>query len=392
MMNAEQVRAMAPQWLKDGRNMVPAPYRNHPEILKYMANNNNSVFNYESINQQARAALNGNIHNASSAVTPATTSTSTVNYSAINAEANAALNRSIGNASSAVTPATTSTVTRAAVVPNLTPEAQKALQMAEDASKPFSTSATQINQNLGIGTVDREADLLRRKLAVQESGGRSAFRDISREWTGRSKALAEQADDAAKAVDKVDDVAKGFNWKKAGKIGAIVLGAAALIGGAAWLINKLCKKDEAPVDKTPVEETPATTEPETPETPEAPVAPIEPEVPVVPVEPTEPEAPVAPTEPTEPEVPATPELPTEYEAQRGDGIWHIAERYLKDKYANEPDKFENLTTAEKNKKILDETLRIAELNNYELVERTINGKKQNVPNPTLHPGDKVKVQ
>jgi hypothetical protein len=42
--------------------------------------------------------------------------------------------------------------------------------------------------------------------------------------------------------------------------------------------------------------------------------------------------------------------------------------------------------------ILEETLRIAKLNNYELVERTINGKKQIVPNPTIHPGDKVKVQ
>ncbi len=191
------------------------------------------------------------------------------------------------------------------------------------------------------------------------------------------------------AISKTDDVVKGFNWKKAGKIGAIVVGAAALIGGAIWLINKLNKKDEAPVDEAPVEDTPATTGPETPE---APVAPIEPEVPVVPVAPTEPEVPVAPTEPTEPEAPATPELKTEYEAQHGDGIWHIAERYLKDKYANEPDKFENLTTEEKNKMILDETLRIAELNNYELVERTINGKKQIVPNPTLHPGDKVKVQ
>lgn len=202
--------------------------------------------------------------------------------------------------------------------------------------------------------------------------------------------VADKADDAAKGIaqvaDKTDDVAKGFNWAKAGKIGAIVLGAAAIIGGAAWLINKACKKDETPVDETPVEDTPAKTEPETP------VAPNEPEVPVVPVAPTEPEVPVAPTEPTEPEAPATPELKTEYEAQRGDGIWHIAERYLKDKYANEPDKFENLTTEEKNKMILDETLRIAELNNYELVERTINGKKQIVPNPTLHPGDKVKVQ
>ena len=202
----------------------------------------------------------------------------------------------------------------------------------------------------------------------------------------------EQADDATKIVDNVDDVAKGFNWKKAGKWAAIALGVAALAGLAAWGISKLCKKDEPQVQETPkvetpVEDTPATTEPETPETQETPEAPVEPEVPVTPVIP-EPTPEVTP-EPT-PEV--KPELKTEYEAQRGDGIWHIAERYLKDKYANEPDKFENLTTAEKNKMILDETLRIAELNNYELVERTINGKKQIVPNPTLHPGDKVKVQ
>ena len=41
--------------------------------------------------------------------------------------------------------------------------------------------------------------------------------------------------------------------------------------------------------------------------------------------------------------------------------------------------------------IADETIRIAKLNNYELVEKVINGRKDIYPNPTLKPGDIVKV-
>lgn len=260
---------------------------------------------------------------------------------------------------------------------------------------PAKVSASQIDEALGIG-VDNHVlrglntdyrhlealsdykHALGDKLAKPTEFSPEILDDLT--GHGVNKEL-DAMGDYYRALEKTDDVAGKINWGKVGKwagIAALAVGAAALIG---WGISKLCKKDEAAAEETKPEETVVT--PDTPEEVVEPT-PVEPEVPVVPV-------PVEPEEPVAPEVPVEPEVPTEYAAQRGDGIWHIAERHLKDKFANEPENFENLTTSEKNKMILEETLRIAELNNYELVERVINGKKQIVPNPTLKPGDIVKV-
>ena len=80
-----------------------------------------------------------------------------------------------------------------------------------------------------------------------------------------------------------------------------------------------------------------------------------------------------------------------YVAKSGDDFWKIAEKYLKDKYKNEPEKFENLSTDEQEKLVWKEVKRIAELNNFELVTTVLNGKEVIITAPMIHPGDKVKV-
>ena len=268
---------------------------------------------------------------------------------------------------------------------------------------PAKVSASQIDEALGIG-VDNHVlrglntdyrhlealsdykHALGDKLAKPTEFSPEILDDLT--GHGVNKEL-DAMGDYYRALEKTDDVAGKINWGKIGKwagIAALAVGAAALIG---WGISKLCKKDEAAAEETKPEETKPEETVVITDTPEEVVepTPVEPEVPVVPV-PEEPEEPVAPVEPEEP---TQPEIPTEYAVQRGDGIWHIAERHLKDKFANEPEKFENLTTSEKNKMITAETIRIAKLNNYELVEKEINGRKDIYPDPTLKPGDIVKV-
>ena len=70
----------------------------------------------------------------------------------------------------------------------------------------------------------------------------------------------------------------------------------------------------------------------------------------------------------------------------------ILVEYLKDKYQLDPEKFENLTEADQAKMIYNETLRICELNGFELVEKDINSKKQIVTKVALYSGHPIKVQ
>ena len=122
---------------------------------------------------------------------------------------------------------------------------------------------------------------------------------------------------------------------KGGKATLIGLGIVALVGGAAWLFNKLSgKKSEdatpAKLDPSPV---PGKEEPETP------VVPVpgkeDPEKPVEPGK-EEPEKPVAPVEPgkEEPENPVN-VVPKDYEVKPGDCVWNIAKQHLKD-LSNDP--------------------------------------------------------
>ena len=168
-----------------------------------------------------------------------------------------------------------------------------------------------------------------------------------------------------------------FFKSKGGKATLIGLGIAALVGGAAWLFNKLSGKkseDAAPVKPNPTH-VPGKEDPEKPvepgkENPEKPVAPgkEEPETPVVPVpgkedpekpvEPgkEEPEKPVAPVEPgkEEPENPVN-VVPKDYEVKPGDCVWNIAKQHLKD-LSNDPNY--KPTNAE----ILKHTKELMELN------------------------------
>ena len=109
--------------------------------------------------------------------------------------------------------------------------------------------------------------------------------------------------------------------------------------------------------------------------------------------------PVAPAEPDTPAVEPTPvhnpnsvvDQDGNMTVKKGDGLWHIAKRYIEEKYANEPEKYENLSKAEQDKLIWKEVHRIAELNDFELVTKFINGKEVIVTSPMIHAGDKVKV-
>ena len=128
---------------------------------------------------------------------------------------------------------------------------------------------------------------------------------------------------------------------KGGKATLIGLGIAALVGGAAWLFNKLSGKkseDAAPVKPNP-------THVPGKEDPEKPVAPGK----------EEPETPVAPVPGKEdPEKPVN-VVPKDYEVKPGDCVWNIAKQHLKD-LSNDPNY--KPTNAE----ILKHTKELMELN------------------------------
>ena len=206
-----------------------------------------------------------------------------------------------------------------------------------------------------------------------------------------------KVDDNSKAIgelgSKVDDIAKQMskqNTKMALIGGAIALAGIAAAGIAGYLLGKNNDKD----DKVQAEDTTPVVKPEKEEkqeetTPVVPVVPVDPTDPTDPTEPTEPTTPVTPVDPVDPNSPI--DADGNATVQKGDGLWHIAERYLEYKFKNEPDKFKNLSETEKNQMIWKEVHRIADLNGFKLVSSIIKGKKLLVTDPMLHTGDKVQV-
>ena len=206
-----------------------------------------------------------------------------------------------------------------------------------------------------------------------------------------------KVDDNSKAIgelgSKVDDIAKQMskqNTKMALIGGAIALAGIAAAGIAGYLLGKNNDKD----DKVQAEDTTPVVKPEKEEKQEETTTVVKPEkeekseetTPVV--KPEKEEKPEE-TNPVDPNSP----IDTDGNAtvQKGDGLWHIAERYLEYKFKNEPDKFKNLSETEKNQMIWKEVHRIADLNGFKLVSSIIKGKKLLVTDPMLHTGDKVQV-
>lgn len=195
-----------------------------------------------------------------------------------------------------------------------------------------------------------------------------------------------------KLTDKVDDLAnlvKSNNKKVALVAGAAAL-TGALVGGLiAWGINKA--KDEKDAAKGAEE---AKKQPEQPvqdeivsekehkftmPTPEMPKIEI-PEFKLPELDYSK-----KPEATTEAKAEEKAEEKTEYKTVKGDSFWKIAERNLKEKYAKEPEKFENLTTEQKNRLIYKETVRLMDLNGYKFDENKW------FPEPMLHPDVKIKL-
>ena len=174
----------------------------------------------------------------------------------------------------------------------------------------------------------------------------------------------------------VGDVAKKVDWKKIGKYGAIAAGVAAVVGLGIWAYKKhkdnkaeeAAQQDLKPVlpeEKLDIDSGLDLPKIEVPKF----------EIPKLDIE-----------DGDNAEKPENTEVKTEYTTVKGDSFWKIAERHLKDKFKNEPDKFENLTTQEKNRLIYKETMRIMELNGYKLDENKW------FSDPMLHPNVKLKLE
>lgn len=73
----------------------------------------------------------------------------------------------------------------------------------------------------------------------------------------------------------------------------------------------------------------------------------------------------------------------EYTVKQGDSFWRMAEKHLKDKYQDEPEKFENLSNIQKNIMIQKECERIMKLNDYWYDDN------HNMPLPMLH--EKIRI-
>ena len=219
--------------------------------------------------------------------------------------------------------------------------------------------------------------------------------DVEKNKADRRKALFEnkgqkfggiEADKRAEEIIKKN--AKKVNWKKIGKWGAIAVVGAVLVGLAAWGIKKYNENKAANV--TNVEP-----QPESLPTPIAAKAELDKKHAPVP----EP----AITTPLDPKSPV--DADGKMTVQKGDGLWHIAERYLEAKFKTEPEKFANLTKKEQNKMIYKEMIRIAKLYEAQLNEDNqsknpikvtyqdvvINGKTQRVAIPMLRTGQKIQV-
>ena len=186
----------------------------------------------------------------------------------------------------------------------------------------------------------------------------------------------------AKQVKK----AKIFNWKKAGKWGLIGLGITTVVGLIANGIKKNNDNQETVLSNRELNSQEANQElisdtvstANQKETEEAtPSTSVVSENSTVSVESTESDSII--------------DADNNITVEAGDGLWHIARRYLEDKYKNNPEKFEQLSTDEQEKLVWKEVKRIAELNNFELVTTVLNGKEVIITAPMIHPGDKVKV-
>ena len=214
-------------------------------------------------------------------------------------------------------------------------------------------------------------------------------------------------------ADKVDDVAKKFNWKKAGKYALIGIGVAALVGLAAWGIKKYKESKEEgnatpeptpgttpeptpgttpePTPGTTPEPTPGTTPEPTPGTTPEPTPGTTPEpTPGTTPEPTPGTTPEPTPEPTPGQTPVKPNLPLDedgnYPVNKGDSFWKIAERHLMDKFKDQPEKFENLSKKEQNLLIQKECERIMKINGHWY------DNNHNLPDPMLHPDKKIKIE
>lgn len=210
------------------------------------------------------------------------------------------------------------------------------------------------------------------------------------------RAIASQGDDIAKLTNKLSKTNKRL---------ALVAGVATLVaGGIGYLIGKSNEKNEVQQNQTPIAEQ-NSSESEglfsqeieeknqaqvTEQTDSATVANQTPVTTVV--EPSDTiqqvQQPVqAPENQQNPEEIANLPLNTvgEYTTVKGDSFWKIAERYLKDKFKNEPDKFENLTAQQKDALIQKECERIMKQNNYWYDEN------HNLPKPMLYQSLKIAV-
>ena len=243
------------------------------------------------------------------------------------------------------------------------------------------------------------------------------------EVSGKIIAKVDDNADAIKTLtNKVDDMAK-TNKKMALVGGAIALVGIAAAGIAGYFIGKSNEDEKAEGTK------PEGTQPEVIEVPDENVVPPviidgedeipgenDNETPEIP-DGNDNETPVIPggDDDETPEIPGgdeneTPEVPdnnnnnehnpilnTDGTFTVGRGVkngtfWGIAEQILEWTYRNEPDKFKNLSVNQRNVMIQKETDRLMELNKRGKKEVTVNGKTWIVPEPTIHPGDKIKTQ
>lgn len=205
------------------------------------------------------------------------------------------------------------------------------------------------------------------------------------------------AENESDYLKKLGQEGKKINWAKWGKWGAVALGAAALIGLGIWGVKKYRENQEEQANNAQAQQPINNVEqPDSTATGAVipPIGVVPGDSTVVGINP-----PVAPAEPDTPAVEPTPvhnpnsvvDQDGNMTVKKGDGLWHIAKRYIEEKYANEPEKYENLSKAEQDKLIWKEVHRIAELNDFELVTKFINGKEVIVTSPMIHAGDKVKV-
>lgn len=140
--------------------------------------------------------------------------------------------------------------------------------------------------------------------------------------------------------------------KKAGKFGLIGLGAAAILGGATYLIGKLVGDDDKV--KEDKNQTPAPTQPDkTNPNDETNPAPVNPDDKTNPEDKTEPTP--GPTNPDDKTNPDPTKSKTEHIVVKGDNVWNIAKQHLKDM---NPDPNYKPTDAE----ILKHTKELMELN------------------------------